>query len=269
VELIKFHVRDLGAGAVSHRHAVARRHVRIRGVQVNLAGAARGNHGGARQKRLDATVLLVEHVRADALVGAAELAHRDQIHTHVPLEQTDVRRSLDALEQDPLDLLSGEVSCVNDASLRMSALAAEVELAGFRARKLCTELSEPVHRLRRFAHAQVDDHLVAQGGAGDARVLGVFVERVVGRQHGGHPALRPARRSVVSRTLGDEHDLAVLGSAHGEAETRNAAAEDEKVSGASHGRRRLVYRGREPSGQSLRFLRENAAWGVDAELRKS
>ena len=46
-KLIKFHIRDLGARAVRHGHAVARRHVGVGGVQVDLARAARRQHGGA------------------------------------------------------------------------------------------------------------------------------------------------------------------------------------------------------------------------------
>ena len=40
---------------------------------------------------------LVEHVGADAAIGAAELAQRDEVDAHVPLEQADVRTSAHAL----------------------------------------------------------------------------------------------------------------------------------------------------------------------------
>ena len=45
VELHEFHVGDGGPGPVGHGDAVAGGHVRVAGVQVDLAGAAAGQQG--------------------------------------------------------------------------------------------------------------------------------------------------------------------------------------------------------------------------------
>ena len=53
VELVELHVRDLGARPVRHRHPVARRDVGVRRVEVDLPRPAGGEHGRAREDRLD------------------------------------------------------------------------------------------------------------------------------------------------------------------------------------------------------------------------
>jgi len=54
MELVEFHVRDLGAGAIRHRNAISRSDVRIRRIEVDLPRAARGEHGRPREDRLHA-----------------------------------------------------------------------------------------------------------------------------------------------------------------------------------------------------------------------
>ena len=133
-------------------------------------------------------------------------------------------------EQRALDLAARDVAGVHDAPLAVPALAPEIELAVRRARKFGAELHEPAHGVGALAHAELDDHVVAEPGARRHRVLDVLFERVVGREHGGDAALRPARGGVVrAARLVTDHDLAVTRRAQGEGEPGDAAAEHEKV----------------------------------------
>ena len=56
VELVELHVGDPAAGAPGHGDAVAGGAVRVAGVQVDLAGAAGGQHHGAGAEHLDAAI---------------------------------------------------------------------------------------------------------------------------------------------------------------------------------------------------------------------
>ena len=92
VELVELHVRDLGARAVRHRDAVARRDVGVGRVEVDLAGPAGGEHDRAREDRhRPCRVAVVEHVGAGAHLGAAVLRERDEVDRRVLLEDADAR----------------------------------------------------------------------------------------------------------------------------------------------------------------------------------
>jgi hypothetical protein len=100
---------DLGARAVRHRHAVARRDVGVRRVEVDLARAARGQHRRPREHRVHRAAAGVEHVGARAHLGAAELRQGDEVDRHVVLQQADARVRLGGLQQRALDLAAGDV----------------------------------------------------------------------------------------------------------------------------------------------------------------
>ena len=87
VELDELHVRERGAGAIGHRHPVARGDVGVARVEVDLARAAGGEQRHARLERHD-LALRIEHVGADRArcTGPAELLRGEQIDTAVVLE---------------------------------------------------------------------------------------------------------------------------------------------------------------------------------------
>ena len=87
VELDELHVRECGAGAIGHRHSVARGDVGIARVEIDLARAAGGEQRHARLERHHCSVR-VEHIRADRARGAAptELGRDEQIDAAVVLE---------------------------------------------------------------------------------------------------------------------------------------------------------------------------------------
>ena len=145
-----------------------------------------------------------------------------------------------AAKQRTLDLAAGDVAGVHDAPLGVRGLAPEIELADFVARKLRADVAQPLNALRRLAHADVDHHVVAQAGAGDARVFRVLFERVIRREHGGDAALRPVGGCVVAFALGDQQHLAELGRAQRERQPGDSAAENQEIGRECHRLRCLM-----------------------------
>ena len=70
MELDELHVGDAAAGAPGHGDAVAGRGVGIGGVEVDLAGAAGGEHGMAGAEGDHPVAVAVEHIGAEAAVCA-------------------------------------------------------------------------------------------------------------------------------------------------------------------------------------------------------
>ncbi len=92
MELVELHVGHPAAGAPGHGDAVAGGAVRVAGVEIGLAGAARGQHHEAGAEQLHLLGVMVEDVGAHAPVPRQEqLAVGDQVHGHPVLEYVDVR----------------------------------------------------------------------------------------------------------------------------------------------------------------------------------
>ena len=92
VKLDELHVGDRGPGAISHGHAVTGGDVRVGGVEVNLAAAARGEDDRPRRVGLDCIGFIVQHANADAAVCVtlSKLAGGDQVDREMILEDVDV-----------------------------------------------------------------------------------------------------------------------------------------------------------------------------------
>ena len=69
VKLDKFHIGDAAARAPGHGNPVARAGVGIAGVEINLAGPARGQHGLAGREYVDAFLAEINGVGAEAGAG--------------------------------------------------------------------------------------------------------------------------------------------------------------------------------------------------------
>ena len=63
-------------------------------------------------------------------------------------------------------LAPGDVARVHDATRGVPAFAAQVELALLVPGELGSELHQPADVVRSFAHAQLDDYVVAEPGTG-------------------------------------------------------------------------------------------------------
>ena len=68
MKLDELHVRNCRARAIRHRHAVARRDVGIRRVEINFPAAAGRQERHGRGERLDFARFFVEHINAEAAI---------------------------------------------------------------------------------------------------------------------------------------------------------------------------------------------------------
>jgi len=130
MELNKFHVRDGRAGAPSHRHPVSGRDVGVRRVEVDLPASTRGQDHSIAPDGLDISGGFMEDVNTDhAILGRiAELASRDQINTHVIIENLDIGFFSHRVEQTLLNFAPGGILIMKDASFGVASLPPEIQL---------------------------------------------------------------------------------------------------------------------------------------------
>ena len=148
VELDELHVLHPAAGTPGCGDTVSGGRVRIGGVQVNLAGTARGQDGVRCGERLDAVLAFIQGVEANALArrparagpvcpgaavacGAGRHGTRDQVDQHVPVEDSDVGCRQYMLDQFFLYCCASGVRHVHDAALAVAAFACQVQCAVF------------------------------------------------------------------------------------------------------------------------------------------
>ena len=92
MELVELEVGDRRARPIRHRDAVARRDIGIGGVEIDLAGAARRQHRGARNHFADFVSAAVERIDAPACVRLSRGGILDQqIDRDVIFQSADVR----------------------------------------------------------------------------------------------------------------------------------------------------------------------------------
>ena len=236
VELEELHPRDRGAGPEGHRDAVPGRDVRVARVEVDLAGAARGQQRRAGEEGAHAPAVHVEDVGApDAVVPVAdrppEARLQDQVDRQVVLVERDPGVRPAALEEDLLDLAAGGVLRVQDAPARMPPLHAEVVALAGRAlaREVAAEVDQFADAVRAAAHDQFDDLAVAEPVAGGQRVLDVQIEAVLLAPDRGDPPLRVPGVRGARLALGDDRDGAARRRLEREGEPGDSAADDEEV----------------------------------------
>ncbi len=237
VELEELHVGDRGAGPVAHGHAVAGRHVGVGRVEVDLPGAAGGEHGHRGGDGPDAAGGPVDDVGAERPVRSGRAG---------PLAGDDVDGDLVLLDADAgrragrqhllLDLLAGGVLGVGHPAARVAALPGEVEPVGGLPVELDPQGLEPADPLRGLLDRHLDRVEVAQSGAGDEGVLDVEREGVVGPQHRGHPALGVLGVALLAVALGEDEHAPVTGRLQGEGEAGHPPTQDQEVDVLARGR---------------------------------
>ena len=206
VELDELHVLDLRAGAPREGDAVARRDVGVAGVEVDLAAAARRQHGVGRTDRVDLVRLLVEHVGADAAVRPlhADALRDDEVDDDRVLVRLDLGVAAQGAEHRGLALLARDVARVEDAPRRMAALAAEFPGAVLLLREAHAAVDQVLDRRGALGDDAAHDGLVAQARAGDLRVGDMGLEGVRGVGHAADAALREVRVAVLEPLLGHQ-----------------------------------------------------------------
>ena len=236
VELDVLHVLGDGLGAVTHGDAVAGRHDGVRGRGVDVAAAARGDDREAREHGLDLVGLFVEDVGAEAgeapRVASDEFAQvvlRQQVDGEVVLEHRDVRVFADRLDQSPFDLGTRQVLVVEDAVLRVAALAVELEPPVGGLVETRPPGDQVADQLRGPPHDEFDRFGVALAGPADERVVDVFLEGVGGVGNRTDAALGVVGIAFVHLAFGHDCHVTVGRGLQRERESRRAGSDDQKV----------------------------------------
>ncbi|TPW20274.1 MAG: hypothetical protein FD126_1847 [Elusimicrobia bacterium] len=180
VELDEFEVAELEARPERHGHPVAGGHVGVRGVEVDLAGPARGEDDGLGPKRVDLPVG-AQHVGAQTAValwgGLRRMALQDEVHRRVALVEGDGGLGPAGLDQGALDLAAGQVPGMEDAALGMPAFEPQVR-AVVAAAEFDPRLDEAPHAVGAVRDDGAHHVLPAQAGSGLQRVADVRLEGV-------------------------------------------------------------------------------------------
>ena len=232
VELDELHVADPAARPPRHRYAVAGRDVGVGGVQIDLAGAAGGEHRVARGEGDDLARLDVEHIRAEAAgAGLADLVADHQVDRDVVFEDVDVRMAAHMLAERRLHRGAGGVGSMDDAAVRVSAFAGQViaELGVRLAREGDATIDQPFDGVLAVLDHEAGRFRIAQAGTGDEGVLDVGFHAVGGVEHRGDSSLRPVARTVGELALGHEGNAQMVGEAQRHGLAGRAAAKDEYV----------------------------------------
>ena len=176
VELHELHVRQRRAGPIGHRHAIARGHVRIARIQVDLARAAGRKQRDRSSVGVDLTRRRVEDVDTERPVdlGSSRLGRRNEVDRAVVLEEMDTGMGAHAGEQRSFDLSTGRIAAMKNAPLGMAALTCEIE--GDSARfawgiEFNTILLQRIDDVGPMLDHEANGVLVTQARAGGDRVL--------------------------------------------------------------------------------------------------
>eukprot|EP01022_Parablepharisma_sp_SALTPOND_P004214 TRINITY_DN118_c5_g1_i1.p1 TRINITY_DN118_c5_g1~~TRINITY_DN118_c5_g1_i1.p1 ORF type:complete len:1641 (+),score=478.48 TRINITY_DN118_c5_g1_i1:3715-8637(+) len=260
MELDEFHVCHAAAGTPGHGDTVAGGRIGVGGVQVDLAGAAGGQHGTRRrngQHAAAAGVLHMDPLAARLGLGVL-LAGMDQVDGAVMFQQGDIGVGAHALFQRDLHRMAGGIGGVDDAALAVAALAGEViaQLGSVVTGEGHALGNEPFDGLAPVLDDVAGRCFIAQAGAGHQGVIDVLGMAVARIQHRGDAALGPVAGPIQQFALGDDHDLILLGKMESYGETGQAAADDGDI--ALHDREQScccgVRRRLQPVGRSILFI---------------
>ena len=218
VELNELHVGYSTLGTINHRNTVASGNDGIGRGQIDSATAACTHHGHLGQIGVNLRFLRIQDVGTIALdVGRAtghtntQMVLRDNLNGKVILLDVDVGIVTNSLHQSALNLCTGIVGMVQDAELRVSAFAVQIELPVI----LLVEIHAPVDQLLYLAWG-IAYHLFHRFAVGDI----VACDNCVGNMlvesiefqicHTGDTALGERRIGFVERCLAYHTHLALV-----------------------------------------------------------
>jgi hypothetical protein len=245
VKLEELHVRQRGSCPVRHGYSVARRDVRVAGVEVDLAGAAGREQRDRSTEGLNPSVG-VEHVGAERAIGLGSTGAMGghQVYGAVVFEDRDVGVADRAREQRAFDCAPGGVPVVQDAPTGVTAFASQLEVAGVVGSvEVHSVLQQRLDRARTALDDVTNDVLVAQPVARAQRVLHVVFEGIVVAEDGRDPALGPVRGGIGGALLGDDRHSAVVGDAQREEQPGDSTADHQEVEAGALGQAQASWAG--------------------------
>ena len=171
MKLVEFHVGDPAAGAPCHGNAVTAGGIGVAGIEVHLAGTARGQCYFTGAERLDPVVLTIQHIGAQtAVVIRPELGTCYQVNGNVVFEQGDVRATACLTQQGGFHGVPGCIGCMQNPTGGMSAFAGQVEGLGhilvLLAGKWHPQIHQPLDRFRRMFNGETHRFRFVEANAG-------------------------------------------------------------------------------------------------------
>ena len=236
VELDELEVGDGGAGAKSHREAVAGRDVGVRRIEIHLAAAARCQKHVRGGKCVNIAAPFLEHIHPKAAVWpiAPDLSGGDEIDRDMVFKYLNVRLGGHRREQGPLDFAARDILRVQDAPLGMAAFFAQVKFAPARLRHLPLGKTPP--QLDQFSDARralLDDGahhvLFAESRPRFQRIAHVHLERILLARHRGDAALGIIGVRFSAVLFRDDGDAPVRRHLQGKRKARDPAAQNEVI----------------------------------------
>ena len=156
----------------------------------------------------------------------------DQIDGDMVFEDPDVLLLAGLFVERPFDLPAGQILGMEDPSHRMAPLPAEIELLGIggRAGEFNPPLDQFADPLGTLRDDETDHLFVAEPASADQRIVDVIFKTVRLILNDGNPSLSHIGIRVGLVLLGDHGDGSQLGRLDGKAESRDAGAQNEKIS---------------------------------------
>ena len=154
---------------------------------------------------------------------------RQQVDGETVFEDRDVRVLFHRLHERPFDLGSREVLVVEDAVLRVTALAVEFETPVGGLVEARAPSDQVPDQLRSPPHDQLHGLFIALARSADQRVADVFFECVGGVCHRADTALGIVGVALFDLAFGDDRNVSVSRGFQREREPRSAGTDNQKV----------------------------------------
>ncbi len=185
MELHELHIGHGSPGPVGHGNPVAGGNIRIAGVQIDLAGAAAGQQGGAGREGQHTVAVDIQHVGAQAAVVLnrlpCHLGAGDQVYGNMVFVDRDIGVLAHRFHQGPFDLPAGDIFGMQDPAGAVAPFAGQVvgiALGG--GGKLHPPLDQIADGGRTFLNHHPDDLFVTDVGPGRQGVLNMGIKGVFG-----------------------------------------------------------------------------------------
>ena len=246
VELHKLHIGHRSLCTIHHCDAVSGCDDGVRCCLIDSSHASSAHHGDFRKIGVHFLRIRIQHVSAIAIDircatcnPGAQVVLSDNLHSKVVLLHLNVGTGANGSHQATLNLGSCVVSMMQNAELRVAALAVQVELTLL----VAVEVHPPLHELfnlaGRILHHLFNGIAVADVVARNHRVLDVLLE-VVNLEVGdaGHASLCKRRVGLVERSLANHANLALLRASHFQrvAHASHTSTDNQKIVFVNHKR---------------------------------
>ena len=159
----------------------------------------------------------------------AEVVLCEQVYSEVILQDGDIRMVAYLLDKGTLNLGTRKILIVEDAMLRVAALAVKVEASILTTVEACAPADKILGRARGILNYKLNCFRVALAGTANQRVLDMFLECVGCIGYRADTALRVVGVTLIKFTLGNESYGCCVGHLEGEAQSCRSGTDNQKI----------------------------------------